>query len=69
MKHSELTEALHSVFGRDVGPSLARDLVLVELDSRTVVEAVADGVAPQLAWAALAREMDVPEHFPHRRRR
>ncbi len=68
MKHSELTEALQRVFGRDVGPSLARDLVLVDLESRTVDEAVADGVPPQRAWAALAREMGVPDEFPHRRR-
>lgn len=68
MKHSELTGALQRVFGRDAGPSLARDLVLVELGSRTVDEALSDGVPPQRAWAALAREMDVPEEFPHRRR-
>ncbi|SNU00642.1 Protein of unknown function [Ruaniaceae bacterium KH17] len=69
MKHSELTEALQTVFGRDVGPSLAQDLVLVELGSRTVADAVGQGVPPQLAWAALAREMGVSEEFPHRRAR
>lgn len=69
MKHSELTSALYAVFGRDIGPTLARDLVLVELGSRTVDAAIADGVTPQAAWAALAREMDVPEEFPHRRSR
>ncbi|MDN5557945.1 MAG: DUF3046 domain-containing protein [Ruaniaceae bacterium] len=68
MKHSELTAALQGTFGRDIGPSLARDLVLVELDSRTVEEAVSAGIPPQTAWAALAREMGVPEEFPHRRR-
>lgn len=68
MKRSELTDALVTVFGRDAGPSLARDLVLLELGFRTVDQAVSDGVSPQVAWSALAREMDIPEEFPHRNR-
>ncbi len=68
MKHSELALALRRVYGHEVGPALAHDLVLVDLGSRTVEEAVSDGVPPQVAWSALAREMGIPEEFPHRRR-
>ncbi len=69
MRRSELNQALIEVFGSEIGPSLAADLILVDLDLRTVNQAVDDGVPPQRAWAALAREMGLAEEFPHRKER
>lgn len=66
MKLSEFTAALSEVFGPTVGPSLAADMVLPELDFRTCAQALAAGVPPRQVWAALAHEMGVAQEFPHR---
>lgn len=60
MRLTEFTELTEMEFGRLRADGLLKDLVLVELGSRTGREAIEDGVDPKLVWRALCREFDVP---------
>ncbi|MFW7413966.1 DUF3046 domain-containing protein [Demequina sp. SO4-18] len=60
MRHSEFWALLDDVFGVDYSRSLARDLALDGLSSRTSAEALADGTPPRDVWHALCDQMDVP---------
>ncbi|ALG84611.1 DUF3046 domain-containing protein [Gordonia phthalatica] len=60
MRLTEFTELTELEFGRRRADGLLKDLVLVELGSRTGLEAIDDGVDPKLVWRALCRELDVP---------
>lgn len=62
MRHSEFWSVIDAVFGRAYSRSLARDLALDALDSRTCVQALDDGVEPRDVWHALCQQMDVPVH-------
>lgn len=61
MRHSEFHAALAEVFGDGYATSVARDIALDALDSRTAVEALADGEEPRDVWHALCDQMDVPD--------
>lgn len=60
MRHSEFWSLLDSVFGEEYSRTLARDLALDALDSRTCAVALEDGVAPRDVWHAVCDQMDVP---------
>ncbi|MFN3865304.1 MAG: DUF3046 domain-containing protein [Demequina sp.] len=60
MRHSQFWALIDVVFGADYSRSLARDLALDDLDSRTCAEALQDGVPPRDVWHALCDQMDVP---------
>ncbi|MDN4479553.1 DUF3046 domain-containing protein [Demequina muriae] len=60
MRHSQFWVLLDDVFGVDYSRSLARDLALDDLQSRTSVEALEAGVPPRDVWHALCDQMDVP---------
>jgi len=60
VRHTEFWSLLDDVFGRDYSRSLARDLALDDLDSRTCVEALEAGVPPRDVWHAVCDQMDVP---------
>ncbi|AOZ72869.1 hypothetical protein BK816_05810 [Boudabousia tangfeifanii] len=60
MKHSEFHLALHKVFGRTYGDSLAADLVITP-DGKTANEALAAGMEPFRVWKALIIATDSPE--------
>lgn len=60
MRHSQFWTLMDAVFGDAYAPTLARELVITRLDSRTAAAALADGVAPRDVWHALCDEMDVP---------
>lgn len=51
---------MHKRFGETYAESLARDLVVARLGSRTAAEALAAGVEPAEVWAAVCEAMDVP---------
>jgi len=68
VKHSEFRQALDETFGSAYGRTLAAELVLLALGSRTADQALADGVAPQLVWDAVCEEMDLDERVRWRHR-
>jgi hypothetical protein len=65
---SEFWESMDHVFGRAYARSLAADLVIGPLGSRTADEALAAGVPPRAVWDALCDAMDVAEDARWRRR-
>ncbi len=60
MRHSEFWSLLDEVFGAAYSRSLARDLALDGLNSRTCIEALDEGAPPRDVWHALCDQMDVP---------
>ena len=60
MRHSEFWALIDDVFGEAYSATLARELALDALDSRTCREALEQGVAPRDVWHALCEQMDVP---------
>jgi hypothetical protein len=57
---SEFWSLMDSVFGEAYSRTLARDLALDALESRTCVQALEDGIAPRDVWHAVCDQMDVP---------
>lgn len=51
---------MHEQFGEAYAQSLARDFVLDRLGSRTVEQALADGVGAKEVWRAVCEAFDVP---------
>lgn len=68
MKKSEFEAALWATFGTR-GPSVVSDLALGPLGGRTGAEALADGVRPELVWAAICdvNELGDDARWHHRR--
>ena len=60
MRLSEFNRAVEHEFGAAYGGQLVRELVVVELGSRTAEQAIAAGVPARDAWLALCEAMDVP---------
>lgn len=63
MRISEFWANVDDVFGAVRGRSLASDLSLTGVGSRTAAAALDEGVAPQRVWDALCAEMDLPETY------
>ena len=55
-------DLMREQFGDRYAASVAKDHVLADLGSRTVDQALADGVEPKLIWQAVCRAFEVPEH-------
>ncbi|WP_062076460.1 DUF3046 domain-containing protein [Demequina globuliformis] len=62
MRISEFWSLADSVFGERYSRTLARELALDALDSRTCEQALSDGVAARDVWHGLCDQMDVPAH-------
>ena len=52
---------MRAYFGETYAESVAQDHVLAGLGSRTVNQALADGVAVKETWRAVCEEFRVPE--------
>ena len=52
-------------FGERYAASVAQDLVIAELGERTVVAALAAGMAPKQVWSAVCEAVDVPVSERH----
>jgi hypothetical protein len=50
-------------FGNAYADSVAKDHVFAKLDSRTVNQALADGVDAKTIWRVVSDEFDVPQHL------
>ncbi|MDR1187484.1 MAG: DUF3046 domain-containing protein [Bifidobacteriaceae bacterium] len=61
MRHSEFWESMDHAFGRAYAKSLAADLVMGALGSRTAVEALEAGVPPRQVWDAICDTMEVDD--------
>ncbi len=60
MRLREFYALLDAVFGPEYARTLARELVITGLDSRTADQALDDDVDPRDVWHALCDAMDIP---------
>jgi len=54
-------ERMRAQFGDAYAESVAKDQVLAALGSRTVSQALADGIDAKTVWRAVCETFDVPE--------
>ncbi|MFB9966989.1 DUF3046 domain-containing protein [Sinosporangium siamense] len=59
MRITEFWRRMHAQFGEVYSESWARDYVIAELGSRTVVQALADGEPAKKVWQAVCVTVDV----------
>jgi hypothetical protein len=57
---SDFWDRMNRQFGPTYAESWARDVVLRELDGRTVAEALAAGEPAKAVWRAVCQAVDVP---------
>lgn len=67
MRHSDLRRRLDEEFGAAYAASLARDHALTALRSRTVEQALSDGIPPRQVWLAVCEDFHVPPELWHGR--
>ena len=60
MRQTEFWERMDRRFGALYAASYATDMVLAELGSRTVREALAEGDDPKVVWRAVCEATEVP---------
>lgn len=60
---SEFWANVDDAFGSARGRSLAMDMTISALDSRTAAQAIEEGVEPQRVWEALVEQMGLPEQY------
>jgi hypothetical protein len=60
MRLSVFWHNMHEHFGEAYAESLAKDYVIEGLGSRTVQQALADGVGAKQVWRAVCEAFDVP---------
>ncbi|PSL00992.1 Protein of unknown function (DUF3046) [Murinocardiopsis flavida] len=60
MRLSYFWQNMAAHFGEAYAESLARDYVIEQLGSRTVQQALADGVAVKEVWAAVCDTFGIP---------
>lgn len=61
MRHTEFWSRLDAVLGRAYSRTWAELTVVRDLDGRTTQEALAAGVPPKTVWAAVCRQLELPE--------
>lgn len=60
MRLSEFWDLMDHVFGEAYSRTLARELALDALESRTAAKSLDDGVDPRDVWHAVCQQMEVP---------
>ncbi|QBI53268.1 DUF3046 domain-containing protein [Streptomonospora litoralis] len=60
MRLSHFWERMYDQFGEGYAESLARDHVIEALGSRTVEQALADGISAKEVWRAVCDAFDLP---------
>ncbi|MDA8372154.1 MAG: DUF3046 domain-containing protein [Nocardiopsaceae bacterium] len=60
MRLSQFWARMHDQFGEAYAESLARDYVFDALGSRTVHQALADGISAKEVWRAVCDTFDLP---------
>jgi hypothetical protein len=61
VRHSEFWESMDHAFGAAYAKSLAADLVMGALGSRSAAEALDAGLPPRQVWDALCDAMEVSD--------
>jgi DUF3046 family protein len=61
VRHTEFWARLDHVLGRDYSRTWAELTVVRDLDGRTTQEALAAGVPPKQVWAAVRRQLELPD--------
>lgn len=61
MRHTEFWALLDQVLGDAYARSWAELTVIGELGGRTAQEALTDGESPKRVWAAVRRQLELPE--------
>ena len=61
MRLTALWERMHAQFGEAYAASVAQDFVIAALGSRTVNQALADGVPVVQVWRGVCEAFDLPE--------
>ena len=61
MRHTEFWARLDEVLGRSYSRTWAELTVVRELDGRTTQEALDAGMSPKQVWAAVRRQLELPE--------
>ena len=65
MRHSDLRALLEGEFGGAYAATVAMDHCLSGLGSRTVEQALADGIPPKRIWYAVCEDFSVPPERHH----
>ena len=60
MRHTEFWARMEQSLGPAYARSWAEQQVLSELDGRTVVEALTEGVSPKAVWRAVWADLELP---------
>ena len=68
VKHSEFQQAMRDTFGA-YASSLAEDMVLAPLGSRTANQALAEGEPPRVVWEAICTVNELGDDVRWRHRR
>jgi Protein of unknown function (DUF3046) len=53
-------DRMRAQFGDAYAASVAKDYVLADLGSRTVDQALADGIEPKTVWRAVCEAFEIP---------
>ncbi|MFB9315062.1 DUF3046 domain-containing protein [Nocardioides plantarum] len=61
MRHTEFWERLEAALGPGYYRSWASQVVMADLDRRTAQEALDAGVPPKQVWAAVWRQLELPD--------
>jgi hypothetical protein len=61
MRHTEFWARMEQALGGEYASSWARLTVIGALGSRTVSEALAEGVDPKQVWTAVHQVLELPE--------
>ena len=61
MRHTEFWTRLDEVLGRSYSRTWAELTVVRDLDGRTTQEALDAGMSPKQVWAAVRRQLELPE--------
>lgn len=63
MREVELWARLNDVLGYDYASVWAENTVLAQLGSRTVVQAIADGIDSKRIWLAVWEQLELPQRL------
>lgn len=63
MRHTEFWALMDAALGEDYSRSWAELTVIGELGGRTTQEALDAGVPPKQVWAAVRRQLELPDHW------
>lgn len=63
MREVELWARLNEVLGADYAGVWAENTVLADLGSKTVVQAIADGIDSKRIWLAVWEQLELPQRL------